>query len=174
MSVFGKGIDKAEVRLKWDPAPFGTDPHDLDLIVAVHAAADPHGAPVQLVHFGRRSPDGTVTLNRDSPDGKGLGWDEVMTVELSRMAEANGRVVVGVAIQQADGRRTFAEVVGPRVQILNGYEVLGEEDFTTVPTATAATVGEFTRNAAGLWTFRPLVRGFDTDGETFAETMGSA
>ncbi|MBZ4324337.1 TerD family protein [Streptomyces huiliensis] len=174
MSVFGKGIEKAEVRLKWDPAPYGSDPHDLDLVIAVFKADDPHGAPAQLVHFGRRSPDGTVILNRDSRDGKGLGWDEVMTVELFRMAEANGRVVVGVAAQQTDGRLSFAQVAAPRVQIVAGYEVLAEEDFASLGAATAATVGEFVRDAAGLWSFRPLLRGFDADPETFAETMGSA
>ncbi|GAA0432454.1 TerD family protein [Streptomyces luteireticuli] len=171
---FGKGIDTAQARIKWDPAPLGATPHDLDLIVAVHATGDPHGAPVQLVHFGRRSTDGTVSLDRDSRTGKGLGWDEVMTLELSRMPDASGRVVIGAAIQQPDGTAVrFADVANPRAQITAGYDVLAEQDFTTVAGSTAATVGEFVRDAAGLWTFRPFVRGFDTDAVTFARTMGT-
>ena len=38
------------------------------------------------MYFDSRSPDGTIYLDRDSRTGQGLGYDEVMTIELSRMA----------------------------------------------------------------------------------------
>jgi tellurium resistance protein TerD len=171
---FSKGTGKVEVQLKWDPSPLGTPPSDLDLIAATYFAADPSGEPAYLVHFNSRSPDGTIIYERDSRDGKGFGVDELMTLELDRISDAYGRVLVGVAIQQHDGRRVFGEVLNPEFRILEGYTELAAGDFSDVAGATAATVAEFTRNTSGTWDFHELVRGFDTDLNSFARTMGSA
>lgn len=157
-----------------DPSPLGASPSDLDIIAATYLVGDPSGEPAHLVHFDSRSPDGTITHNRDSRDGKGLGVDELMTLELDRIGDAYGRVVVGVAIQQRDGRRVFGEVLNPGFRILEGHTELAKGDFSDVAGATAATVAEFTRDGAGEWGFHELVLGFDTDPNSFARTMGSA
>lgn len=167
-----KDIEKVEVRLKWDPSEFGESPNDLDIIAGTYVADAPFGAPDYLVHFDSRSPDGTITLNRDSRTGQGLGFDEVMTLELDRLAERYVRVVVGVAIQQRDGRKTFGGVVGTGVQIREGYTELGRDDFSGVASATAAVVAEFTRDDSGIWTFHSGLRGFEGDPGTFAAEMG--
>ena len=173
MSGLSKGIERVEVRLKWDPSPLGTDPSDLDLIAATYLANDDHGDPVYLVHFASRSPDGTIWLNRDSQTGQGLGFDEVMTLDLARLGAPYGRVVVGVAIQQRHRRLEFGQVAGPGFEVVEGYTVLSEGEFAEVAGSTAATVAEFTRDPAhGEWEFHPLVRGYDADPDTFANTMG--
>ncbi|MET9885551.1 TerD family protein [Streptomyces sp. NPDC006430] len=171
-----KGLAKVEIALRWDPSPAGTPAHDLDIIAAVYGAADLHGVPVHLVHFGSRSPDGTITLNRDSHTGQGFGFDEVMTLELNRMAPELGRVVVGVVIQDTgprDGRtKTFAGIGGTGLRIREGYTELAVTDFAGIPAATAATVAEFTRDASGAWSLEAVVRGFDADPEEFVQVMG--
>lgn len=172
MSSLNKGIRKVEVALKWDPAPLGAPAVDLDLIAATYTAEAPYGEPAYLVHFDNRSPDGTITLSRDSTTGQGLGFDEVMVLELERLALRYTRVLVGVAIQQGHGRRTFGEVERTAVRIREGYTELAADDFSGVAQATAATVAEFTRNASETWDFRAAVRGFDTDPESFAVLMG--
>lgn len=172
MPGLNKGLERVVVALRWDPSPPGAAPHDLDLIAATYGAGAPHGDPAYLVHFDSRSPDGTITLNRDSPDGKGFGDDEVMTLELDRLSPDYVRVVVGVAIQQGDGRLTFAGVAGPGVRVRADREQLADEDFSGVGGATAAAVAEFVRDASGAWTFRGGVRGFDADPATFARIMG--
>ncbi|WP_327370251.1 TerD family protein [Streptomyces sp. NBC_01217] len=172
MSTPNKDIEKVEVRLKWDPSPQGAPAHDLDIIAATYLAEAPYGSPAYLVHFDSRSPDGTITLNRDSRTGLGLGFDEVMTLELHRLAPRYTRVVVGVAIQQRDGRRTFAEIAHTGVQVREGYTNLAEDNFSAVGAATAATVAEFIRDASGAWEFRSAVRGFDGDPGSFAGAMG--
>jgi tellurium resistance protein TerD len=175
MSGVNKDIGKVEVRLSWDPSPLGAPDSDLDLIAATYPADDPHGAPAYLVHFGRRlAPDGTITLNRDSKDGKGLGSDEVMTFEPDRLSAEYGRVVVGVAIQQGGGRMVFGDVAATGVQVVAGYKELSADDFSAVADCTAAVVGEFVRSESGEWAFHPLLRGYDTDPNTFARTMGGA
>ncbi|MFF8263621.1 TerD family protein [Streptomyces virginiae] len=180
MTGVRKGLAKVEVALRWDPSPAGTPANDLDIVAAVYAAADPHGIPVQLVHFGSRSPDGTINLNRDSHTGQGFGFDEVMTLELHRMGPQLGRVVIGVVIQDTgagagggEGRaKTFADVAGTGFRIREGHTDLAEGDFAGVPAATAATVAEFTRDASGAWAFDVRLEGFDTDPEEFTRAMG--
>ncbi|MFI5687453.1 TerD family protein [Streptomyces sp. NPDC051636] len=169
---FSKGIRKVEVALKWDPSPAGHPPTDLDIVAATFVAGDPYGAPAYLVHFDSRSPDGTIFLDRDSPDGKGFGWDEVMTLELDRLDSRYTRVVVGVVIQQRPAQRTFVGVLNPAVRIREGYDVLAEDDFGSVLGATAAAVAEFVRDESGGWNFHPGVRGFEDDPATFTRSMG--
>jgi tellurium resistance protein TerD len=172
MSGTSKGIEKAEVSLKWDPSPMGAPDHDLDLIAAVFRADDPTGEPAYLVHFDRRSPDGTITLNRDSRTGQGFGSDEVMTFELYRLAATYGRVVVGVTIQQQSGPKTFGDVPNTRVRIAEGYTELAQDDFGGLAGFPAATVAEFLRDEAGHWGFRPVLRGSDADPNSFSATIG--
>ncbi|MDX3357324.1 TerD family protein [Streptomyces sp. ME01-24h] len=174
MSSATKGLGKVEVRLKWDPSPIGTPASDLDIVAAAYPATAPHGAPAYLVHFDSRSPDGTITLNRDSKTGQGLGFDEIMTLELDRLSPDYGRVVVGVVVQQRDGRMTFADIAGTGVRVVEGRTDLAASDLGEVAAATAATVGEFRRGEAGEWRFHPGVRGFDTDPAAFARVMGGS
>ncbi|MFF4252834.1 TerD family protein [Streptomyces sp. NPDC001663] len=174
MNGLNKGIRKVEVALKWDPSPAGQPPTDLDIVAATYVAGDPYGVPAFVVHFDSRSPDGTIYLNRDSKDGKGFGWDEVMTLELDRLGDRYARVVVGVVIQQRSAQRTFVGVINPGLRIREGYTVLAEDDFGDVLGATAATVGEFVRDGSGGWNFHPGIHGFEDDPATFTRTMGRA
>ncbi|UUU25376.1 TerD family protein [Streptomyces sp. DSM 40750] len=172
MNGLNKGIRKVEVSVKWDPSPAGQPPTDLDIIAATYPAADPTGSPAYVVHFDSRSPDGTITLNRDSKNGQGFGWDEVMTVELNRLDRRYGRVVIGVAIQQGSGPKTFVNVHKPGLRIREDYTVLAENDFGGVLGSMAATVAEFTRDDTGEWTFHPGIQGYDEDPATFVRIMG--
>ncbi|MET7640619.1 TerD family protein [Streptomyces sp. NPDC005438] len=172
MSSLNKGVGKVEVALMWDPSPAGEPDTDLDLIAATYERDDLHGDPSYLVHFDARSPDGTITLNRDSTTGQGFGPDELLTLEFERIPESLGRVVVGVAIQQRPTPRTFAEVAGGAIRIREGVLDLFEGDFTDVARYTAATVAEFVRDDSGAWQYQPLVQGFDADPATFVTVMG--
>ncbi|MFJ9209241.1 TerD family protein [Streptomyces sp. NPDC102264] len=174
MSNLNRGVEKIEVTLKWDPSPLGAPPHDLDLVAATYTSDDPSGAPAYLVHFDSRSPDGTITLDRQSRTGQGFGSDEEMTLELVRLASSYTRVLVGVAIQQRDGRRTFGDIVNASVRVLEGYTELAAHGFDVVTGSTAATFAEFIRDDSGAWHFRTTVRGFDTDLQSFGALMGGA
>lgn len=173
MSGLNKGVGKVEVTLKWDPSPIGAPAHDLDIVAGVYTAEDPYGSPDYLVHFDSRSPDGTITLTRDSRTGQGFGYDEAMVLELERLAPRYARVVVGVAIQQGGGRRTFGDIASAGVRIREGYTELAAHDFGDVADATAATVMEFTRDGTAGWSYRSIRHGFDTDPQTFATKMGA-
>ncbi|CAM5629023.1 TerD family protein [Streptomyces fumanus] len=173
MNAVSKGIRKVEVALRWDPSPAGEPPADLDLVAATYLADAPYGDPAYVVHFDSRSPDGTIYLNRDSKDGKGFGFDEVMTLELDRLDTRYARVVVGVIIQQRSGHRTFVNVTRPGLRVRENYTDLATTDFGEVLGATAAIVAEFARDETGVWEFRPGVHGYEDDPVTFTSTMGS-
>ncbi|MFD5378912.1 TerD family protein [Streptomyces griseoincarnatus] len=173
MNGLNKGIRKVEIALRWDPSPSEDPSTDLDLVAAPYLADAPHGDPAYVVHFDSRSPDGTITLDRDSQDGKGFGYDEVMTLELDRLDPRYARVVVGVVIQQQQAPRTFSGVRNPGLRIREGYDVLAEDDFGGAPGATAATVAEFVREGSGPWEFRAGVHGFDGDPADFTRAMGA-
>ncbi|MEI5007593.1 TerD family protein [Streptomyces sp. PmtA] len=173
MSSLSKGLRKVQVTLKWDPSPIGASAHDLDIVAATYTADAPHGTPAYLVHFASRSPDGTITLDRDSRTGQGFGADEVMTLELERLATAYARVVVGVVIQQRNAEKSFSDIPNTGVRILDGPVELASDDFSGVPDASAATIAEFTRDDDGAWQLRPVLRGFSADPAEFAALMGT-
>jgi tellurium resistance protein TerD len=173
VSVPSKGIEKVEVGLKWDASPLGQAPVDLDIIAGTFRADDPHGAPAYLVHFDSRSPDGTITLSRESSTGQGFGFDEVMVFELGRLAPEYGRVVFGVVIQQRSEPTTFGDVRGAQYRVAEGYTELLKGDFAAVAGCTAAKVGEFGRNDVGVWSFTPGMVGYEDTGPTaFAALFG--
>ncbi|MER7761642.1 TerD family protein [Streptomyces sp. NPDC097619] len=173
MTGIRKGLTKAEVALRWDPSPAGAPPHDLDLVAAAYAAEDPHGTPVYLVHHGRRAPDGTVTLDRDSRTGQGFGFDEVLILELGRMEPRLVRVVVGAVVQDGGEAKTFAEVPGTAFRVREGHTDLAADGFTAVAGASAATVAEF-RREGGVWSFHPGLRGYTAGLDEFTALMGEA
>lgn len=172
MSDGGRGLGKVEVRLKWDPSPYGEPPRDLDLIATTYSVDDPHGRPVYVVHYDSRSPDGTITMPRHSRTGMGFGFVEVMVLEFDRLAPVYGRVVVGVAIHQNDRPRTFADISHAGVAVVQGYQELLVDDFSQVADSTAATVAEFRRGGTGRWEMREMIRGFDSDPVVFTQEMG--
>ncbi|WP_405905284.1 MULTISPECIES: TerD family protein [unclassified Streptomyces] len=173
MSSISKGLGKVEVRLRWDPSPWGQPPHHLDIIAATYSADDPYGRPVYVVHYDSRSPDGTINMSRHSQTGQGFGFVEVMTLEFDRLASSYARVVVGVAIHQDRGTQTFGDIAHAGVLIVEAYKELMADDFARVAGSTAATVAEFTRDDSGEWELHEMLRGFDSDPVVFTAEMGS-
>jgi tellurium resistance protein TerD len=95
-----------------------------------------------------------------------------MVLEFDRLSPVYGRVVVGVAIHQDGGPRTFGDLTNAGVLVVEGYRNLLVDDLTQVADATAATIAEFTRDASGRWEMHEMLRGFDSDPVLFAAEMG--
>lgn len=175
MSVSGvdRGLAKVQVKLRWDPSAWGEPPRHLDIMAATYSAEEPHGRPVYVVHTESRSPDGTINMSRHSETGQGLGFVEVMVLELDRLASSYARVVVGVAIHQDQGALTFGDITNAGVLVAEDYRELMTDDLARVAGSNATTIVEFTRDAAGAWSFHEMVRGFDGSPTAFAAEMGS-
>ncbi|MGQ4475751.1 TerD family protein [Streptomyces sp. SAS_276] len=173
MSSVSRGLGKVEVRLRWDPSPWGQPPRHLDIVAATYSVHDLHAHPAYIVHSESRSPDGTINMSRHSETGQGFGFVEVMVLELDRLASSYARVMVGVAIHQDHGLRTFGDISNAGVLIVEGYTELVTDDFERVAGSTAATVAEFTRDGSGGWELHEMLRGFDGNPAVFAAEMGS-
>ncbi|MBT2381132.1 TerD family protein [Streptomyces sp. ISL-111] len=174
MSALHTGLTKVEVSIAWDPSALGGIAHDLDIVAAAFTDPAPSpGGPEYLVRFGSRSPDGTITLDRHSETGQGFGFDEIMTLELDRLAPRYARVVVGVAIQQSSGALTFGDIPHARVRIRQSHNDLLVHTFASIPAARAATVAEFIHDGAGTWELREIYQGFDIDPATLGDVMGT-
>jgi tellurium resistance protein TerD len=173
VSDVSKGLAKVEVKLRWDPSPWGEPPRHLDIMAATYPVDDPYGQPVYVVHTESRSPDGTINMSRHSETGQGFGFVEVMVLELDRLASSYARVVVGVAIHQDHGPRTFGDIANAGVLIVAGYTELMADGFAQVAGSTATTVAEFTRDHSGKWWLHETRRGFDGTPTVFAAEMGS-
>lgn len=113
-------------------------------------------------------------MSRHSRTGQGFGYVEVMTLELDRLASSFARVVVGVAIHQNSGPKTFGDISNAGVLVVEGYRELLKDDFAQVSASTAVTVAEFTRHPSGAWEFHEMIRGFDSDPTDFTAEMGGA
>ena len=94
-------------------------------------------------------------------------------LEFDRLSSAYGRVVVGVAIHQNHGLKTFGEVSNTGLLVTEGYRQLLSDDLSRVADSTAATIAEFTRGVDGLWGMREVIRGFDSDPVVFMAEMGT-
>ncbi|MFE4588357.1 TerD family protein [Streptomyces laurentii] len=174
MSGAGEGLGKIEVRLKWDPSSWREPPRHLDIVAATYSDADRYGRPAYVVHYDSRSPDGTITMPRHSTTGQGFGFVEVMILEFDRLSSAYGRVVVGVAIHQDGGPRTFGDIRNAGVLVIEKYTELLKDDFARVAGATAATIAEFVRDSTGRWCMYPVIRGYDSEPTAFIAEMGRA
>ncbi|MFZ3566262.1 TerD family protein [Streptomyces sp. BH097] len=174
MSSVTTGLQKIEVRLRWDPSPVGESPRHLDIVAATYSEDDPYGDPAYVVHYDSRSPDGTINMTRHSETGMGFGFVEVMALELDRLAPSYSRVVVGVVIHQDADPRTFSDIENAGVLVVEKYTDLLETDFTPVAGSTAATIVEFRRNDSEAWKLHELIQGFDCDATDFPAEMGSA
>ncbi|MEU0781325.1 TerD family protein [Streptomyces sp. NPDC006173] len=173
VSGVGNGLAKVQVKLRWDPSPWGEPPRHLDIMAATYSAGQPHGRPVYVVHTESRSPDGTINMSRHSETGQGLGFVEVMVLELDRLASSYARVVVGVAIHQDQGALTFGDIKNAGVLVAEDYRELMTDDLARVAASNATTIAEFTRDGSGPWSLQETVRGFDGSPTAFAAEMGN-
>ncbi|MEU8790873.1 TerD family protein [Streptomyces sp. NPDC048643] len=173
VSGVSRGLAKVQVKLRWDPSPWGEAPRHLDIMAATYSAEEPHGRPVYVVHTESRSPDGTINMSRHSETGQGLGFVEVMVLELDRLASSYARVVVGVAIHQDQGVLTFGDITNAGVLVAEDYRELMTDDLTRVAGSNATTIAQFTRDGSGAWSLQETVRGFDGSPTAFAAEMGN-
>ena len=113
-------------------------------------------------------------MSRHSETGVGLGFVEVMVLELDRLASSYARVVVGVAIHQDRGVLTFGDIRNAGVLVVEDYRELMTDDLSRVAGSNATTIAEFTRDGSGAWSLHEAVRGFDGSPTAFAAEMGNA
>lgn len=150
------GLNKLMVGLGWDVNDSGED-FDLDALALLVDSADHCNSGDDFIFFNNKShKSGSVIHQGDNLTGEGDGDDEQIEIILNKIPENISKIVVAVAIYQAEQRRqNFGQVNNSFIRIVDedtNNEVVRydlQEDFSA---ETAVIAGELYRHN-GEWKF---------------------
>jgi tellurium resistance protein TerD len=158
------GLKVLAVGLGWDVSSHGGD-FDLDASAILVDADGKARSSKDLVYFGNKEHfEGAVKSSGDNLTGEGAGDDEVISVDLSKVADDVKRIVFVINIYDADNRnQNLGMVQNAFVRVVNSdnkeelvrYDL--SEDFSI---ETGVSIGEVYRHN-GEWKFAALGQGFE-------------
>ena len=152
------------VGLGWDTNSFSGAEFDLDAS-AILVGADGKAVNDQAFVFynNKTSPDGSVVHTGDNLTGEGEGDDEQIKVNVTGVPPEVEKIVISVAIYEADNRgQNFGMVRNAFVRVVNeadGSEMARYDLSEDASTDTAMVFGEIYRNGAD-WKFKALGMGY--------------
>jgi len=177
LSKEAPGLKNIKVGLGWDANATDTgSAFDLDASVFL---LDASGKVVSDNHFvfynNATSPCGAVVHQGDNTDGAGDGDDEVVLVDLDKVAPEVEKIVFTVTINDAEiNNQNFGQVNNSLIRIVNNdtdteitkYEL--DEDYSS---ETAINFGELYRKNGG-WNFKATGDGFNDGLAGFCKMYG--
>jgi tellurium resistance protein TerD len=177
LSKEAPGLKLIRVGLGWDENQTDTG-NDFDLDASAFLVSK-NGRVLSDNHFifygNKTSPCGAIIHQGDNLTGGGDGDDEVIEIDLSKVASDIEKIVFTVTIHEADSRRqNFGQVDNSFIRIVNQqnqteitkYEL--DEDYST---ETAINFGELYRKN-GNWNFKAVGAGFNNGLAGFCELFG--
>lgn len=177
LSKEAPGLKNITVGLGWDANVTDTGTQfDLDsslFLVGVD------GKVISDNHFifynNTTSPDGAVVHQGDNRTGDGQGDDEVIEIDLSKVAPEVDKIIFTVTIDDAVTRgQNFGQVNNSFIRVLNkegGAEITKYELDEDYSSETAINFGELYRKNDG-WNFKAVGAGFNQGLEGFCKTYG--
>jgi tellurium resistance protein TerD len=177
LSKEAPGLKKIKVGLGWDANATDTGAQfDLDASVFLLGV---DGKVISDNHFvfynNATSPDGAVIHKGDNRTGEGDGDDEVIEIELDKVAPEVDKIVFTVTIDEADSRnQNFGQVNNSLIRIVNmdgGSEITKYELDEDYSSETAINFGELYRKNGG-WNFKAVGAGFNEGLAGFCKTYG--
>lgn len=172
------GVTKFTVGLGWDARTTDGKPFDLDAFALLLGADGKIREEKDFVFFNNLSDAaGSVTHQGDNLTGEGDGDDEQIVVDLTAIPADVEKVVIAVAIFEADERgQTFGQVRNARIRLLNSATNNEEVNYDLsedYPVETAVNFAELYRNN-GEWKFRAIGQGYSTGLAGVARDFGVA
>ena len=177
LSKEAPGLNNIKVGLGWDANATDTGA-DFDLDASVFML-DSTGKVVSDAHFifynNVTSPDSSVVHQGDNRTGEGDGDDEVVEIDLSKVAPEVDKIVFTVTIDEAVARnQNFGQVSNALIRIVNQageveitkYEL--DEDYSS---ETAINFGELYKKDGG-WNFKAVGAGFNDGLAGFCKMYG--
>lgn len=170
------GIEKLKVGLGWDVRTTSGDDFDLDASCFLLNAAGKARNNQNLVFYNRlESADHSVIHTGDNRTGDSEGDDEVINVDLTKIAPNVESLAFTVTIYEADERRqNFGQVSNAYIRIVDlksGKEIARFDLSEDACTNTAMIFGELYRRD-GEWRFRAVGQGFDGGLGPLAKSYG--
>ena len=171
------GLKKIRVGLGWDANTTDTGAQfDLDASAFLVGKDDKVITDAHMIFYNNAtSPDGAIIHQGDNRTGEGDGDDEVITIDLDKIAPEIEKIIFTVTIDQAKERnQNFGQVSNALIRIVdeNGdkeitkYEL--DEDYSS---ETAINFGELYRKN-GSWNFKAVGAGFNDGLTGFCKMYG--
>lgn len=157
-------LNKMAVGLGWDPRSTDGQEFDLDAIAFLINAEGKVRSDVDFIFFNNlKAADGSVEHTGDNRTGDGDGDDEVVNVDLSKLAADVDKVIFCATIHEGQARnQNFGQVSNAYIRIVdsnNNNEVARYDLSEDGSTETAMIFGELYRHN-GEWKFRAVGQGF--------------
>lgn len=176
LSKEAPGLKKINVGLGWDTRRTDGADFDLDAMVFLVDASGKVRNDQDFVFFNnKQSADGSVVHQGDNRTGAGEGDDEVVALDLDKIAADVQKVVVAVVIYEGKTRnQNFGQVEKAYARVLNGdggSEIARFDLTEDGGTVTAMIFGEVYRNGAE-WKFKAIGQGFNDGFEALVRSYG--
>lgn len=157
-------LSKLLVGLGWDPRATDGAEFDLDASAFLLAADGNVRGETDFIFYNQlKSVDGSVEHAGDNRTGAGDGDDEVIKVDLARVAADVDKVAFTVTIHDAEVRKqNFGQVGSAFIRVVNevtGVEVVRYDLAEDASTETAMIFAELYRSN-GEWKFRAIGQGY--------------
>jgi tellurium resistance protein TerD len=158
------GVTKFKIGLGWDTNQYDGSDFDLDASASILNGDGKIVSENSFVFYNnKQDPTGSVVSSGDNRTGEGVGHDEVVTVDLSKLPIAAKFVRFAITIYDWQTRnQNFGQVKNAFVEVIN--EATGEvvarydlsEDFSI---ETCVVIGELYEHN-GDWKFKAVGAGF--------------
>ena len=167
LSKMNSALDWIEVGLGWDVAINTAIPYDLDAEAFMLGADGKVLSDDWFIFYNQpMSPDGSCKHMGDNKDGSGVGDDEVIQLQLSRVNPQVAKIAFVVSINEALQRgHNFGGVQNAYVRVVDkstNKELIKFNLTDFFADVTSMTVGElYLKN--GEWRFNAVGQGLKTD-----------
>ena len=170
------GLKKLLIGLGWDAR--STDGAEFDLDASLFILKEDgqvRGDQDFIFYNNKKSSDGAVEHLGDNRTGEGEGDDEQITVDLLQVPQEVKKMVVGVTIHEAEGRRqNFGMVSAAFIRMVNSEsnnEIARYDLSEDASTEAAMVFGEVYRHN-DEWKFRAVGQGFNGGLGPMAQSFG--
>ena len=167
LSKMSANLDLIEVGLGWDTAINSAIPYDLDAEAFMLGENGKVIGDDWFIFYNQpMSPDGSCKHSGDNKDGSGVGDDEVIQLQLSRVNPQVAKIAFVISINEAQARgHNFGGVQNAYVRVVDkgtGKELIKFNLTDYFKEVTSMTVGELYLKG-GEWRFNAVGQGLNTD-----------
>nr|WP_250808261.1 TerD family protein [Neorhizobium tomejilense] len=167
LSKEAPGLKNLIVGLGWNPRTTDGEKFDLDASVFIVGENGKVRSDADFIFYRNlSSADGSVVHNGDNRDGAGEGDDEIVKIDLSKVAADVKRLIFAVTIHEAEKHgQNFGQVGGAFIRTVNadgGAEIARFDLSEDASVSTAMIFGEVYRGSTpDDWKLKAVGQGYE-------------
>lgn len=176
LSKEAPGLTNVLVGLGWDARSTDGAEFDLDASCFIVGDSGKVASDADFVFYNNKlGGSGSVEHKGDNRSGQGEGDDEQVSIDLAKVPPTAKRIVFGVTIHEAEGRKqNFGQVANAFIRIVNaadGKEIARYDLSEDAAGETAMVFGEVYRSGPE-WKFKAVGQGFAGGLKPLAQSFG--